>query len=522
VGKTLSDEGEGYLERSARGAVILLIGRLVSTALSAATVILIARLIGSRDYGYVAMAMIPLSIANLLSNPGVSAGLTRYIAHYRATGRDGDIPILLKAGLSVNALLSLLLTLLLYLLSPQLSMLFHAPPIQGLLRLASLYVAVNTLLLTAQAAFTGFERMELYSLTSIVYSILRFALSIILILLGLGAMGAMTGNVAATALAALLGLLLLLPHLRSSPGASMREREAISLLLAYGFPLFISSLLTVGLNQLYNLLLASHVEASVVGNYQAAVNFSALLSLLTTPIITTLFPLFSQLDRGELREAFQTSVKYTALLLTPLTLFLIALSEEVVSIVYGRNYSLASGYLALYLVNFLFIGLGGLSVANLLNGQGETRVVFQIRLINLLLGLPMGFILIPRLGVVGLLITLIAAPRLGLFYGLYWIWRRYGFTLDVGSSAKIYLSSLAAFLLVEFLLGALGLEDWVSLLLGGLLYLILYVLLTASLRTLDEGDFRNLRRMSRALGPLSPLIDPLISLVEALSKRFGL
>ena len=515
MGSPLSGDVEGQLERSAKGAFILLIGRVLSLSLSALAVIIIARLIGSTAYGYVTMAMIPISIANLFSNPGVSAGLTRYIAYYTAEGRSDDIPILLRTGLGLNLLFSVILALIIYLLSPQLSALFHEP-IEDLIRLASLYIIVNTLLITAQAVFTGFERMELYTLTSVIYSLLRCILSITLILMGLGAFGAIAGNVSASLAASIVAILLLIPHLKVSSG-SMNSSMAVSLLLSYGFPLFISNLLTAGFNQLCNFLLASSVEASVMGNYQAAVNFTALLSLLIMPITTVLFPLFSKLDRGLLKEAFQASVKYTAFLLIPSILLLISVSDAAVRIVYGGGYSLASSFLSLYLLIYIFLGLGGLSVSNLLNGQGETHVVLYMRLLNLLLGLPMALILIPRFGVVGLIVTLIVSPRLGLIYGLYWIWRRYGFTVDFKSSAKIYLSAAAAFLGVELLLRFTALTPWMSLLLGAAVYIPLYLILTVLLRVLDEGDLRNLRRMVRALGPLSTLFTPLLSLLEALS-----
>ncbi|RLI08401.1 hypothetical protein DRO24_01300 [Candidatus Bathyarchaeota archaeon] len=519
MGRSLSGDVEGYLERSARGVFILLIGKVLSTAFSALAVILIARLIGSRAYGHVSMAMIPVSIAILFSDPGVSAGLTRHIAYYTAARRRGDVPPLLKAGLSLNLLLSLLLAFLIYSLSSPLSALFHEPAIEALIRLASLYIVVNTLLSTSQAIFTGFERMELYTLISVVYSILRCIFSILLILIGLGALGAIAGNVLAMAVSALLAFLLIIPYLRFPSNSSLDVSAATSLLLSYGSPLFVSNLLTVGLNQLYSFLLASNVEAYVMGNYQAAVNFSALLGLLTVPITTALFPLFSKLDGGMLREAFQVSVKYTAFLLIPATLLLVAVSREVVWIVYGGSYRLASRYLALYLLNFLFIGLGGLSVANLLNGQGETKVVLHMRLLNLLLGLPLAFILIPRFGVVGLIATLIVSPRLGLFYGLYWIWRNYGFTVDFPSSGKIYLSAGIALLVVWPLLLSLHLSPWLSLLLGASLYILLYLLLTVLLRLLDERDLRNLRRMVEALGPLSTFLNPLLSLLETLLER---
>jgi len=142
-----------------------------------------------------------------------------------------------------------------------------------------------------------------------------------------------------------------------------------------------------------------------------------------------------------------------------------------------------------------------------------------MRLLNLLLGLPLAFILIPRFGVIGLIATLIASPRLGLLYGLYWIWRNYGFTVDFSSSGKIYLSAGIALLVVWPLLLSLHLSPWPSLLLGASLYLLIYLLLIVLLRLLDERDLRNLRRMVEALGPLSTLLNPLLSLLETLLER---
>lgn len=399
---------------------------------------------------------------------------------------------------------------------------FHRPEVAALIRVASTTLLSNSLLVSCQSIFIGFDRMEFHSITSMAFSILKSILAPVLVISGYGAMGAIVGNAASTAASGVISLSIVLKALRGPSGdGSSESNGACRMLLEFGYPLFLSSLLTGGISQLYNLLLAMNVEASMIGNYQAALNFSVLINLLTMPIATVLFPLFSRFDEGDmvLQTLFRSSVKFSALLIIPATMLLLLISDQLVGIVYGEGFQWAPYFLRLYTLNFLFAGLGSVSIGSLLNGQGKTKVTFNTNLIYICIGIPMGLFLIPRMGVTGLLLTILLASKPGLFYALWWVRRNLGITLDWGSSAKIYLSSGISYLISLSLLGILKLSIWRGLLVGLLTLPLAYFLMVVLIGALDDWDLRALKTMADALGPLAPALKLLIIFLEIPIRR---
>ena len=77
---------------SARGSLLLMVGQVVSTLVSALTVMVVARLLGPEKYGVVTVVMVPIGLALLVQDLGVNTALTRYLALWRSEDRHGDVP----------------------------------------------------------------------------------------------------------------------------------------------------------------------------------------------------------------------------------------------------------------------------------------------------------------------------------------------------------------------------------------------------------------------------------------------
>jgi len=514
------------VRRSARGSLILLIGQISSTIVSALGAILVARFLGSTSYGHVTLVMIPVSIVGLFRDLGVTSALVRYIARYRAEGRTSEIQPLVRAGLFINLAVGAGLSLATFLLAGPLAVnLLHQPGLGLMIKVASADLIAHSLLMTSWAIFVGYERMEFRSLTVIIYSLLKSSIAPLLVLLGYGTFGAVLGNITSILVTGAIGVLTVAAvFLRNTaPGESgLSHLEASRMLLSYGYPLFLSALLAGGVSQFYNFLIAVYTNAFTVGNYKAATNFFVLISFLTMPIATVLFPLFSKLDAREsstLRLVFQNSVKYTSLITIPVSSVLIVLADQLVQAIYGNSYQLAPLFLRLFVFNSLFVGIGNLTVDHFLNGQGRTRVTFLKNLLNLCIGTPLGLALIPRFGIVGLLVTMIIAPKLGRIYCLIRIRRDFGFTVNWAASAKIYLSAGVAFLATSLLLVLLHHGIWVDLLIGGVVFLLVYVLMVATTGALERNDLQNLRNIMGTLGPFTPLFDAFITMIEKLMSK---
>jgi len=106
-------------------------------------------------------------------------------------------------------------------------------------------------------------------------------------------------------------------------------------MLPYGVPLSLSSIIVGFMGQLYNFVMASSCSNLMIGNYRSAVQFSVLLTYLTVPISTVLFPTFAKLDPQHelqlLKTVYTSSVKYTALLIVPATTAIMTLSKPMAS-----------------------------------------------------------------------------------------------------------------------------------------------------------------------------------------------
>jgi O-antigen/teichoic acid export membrane protein len=256
----------------------------------------------------------------------------------------------------------------------------------------------------------------------------------------------------------------------------------------------------------------------MIGNYSAATNFGVLISFFTLPIATTLFPLFSKLkyNMGDsLKTVYQLSVKYVSIITMPIVAGMIALSDQIIGLVYPSNYHPASSFLVLYSLNFTIIAFGGLGISNLLNSQGRTEVVFRSSLLNLLTGVPLGLLLIPRFGITGLLLSQLLT-KAGFIYLLHWTWKNFGFTFHWESSLKIIFSAGISTALVLCLLRFLNTRIWIEFLVGGILLVLIYVVGIVVLRVVDKEDVRNLNRITTGLGPLTRVFKFLFLILESL------
>jgi putative peptidoglycan lipid II flippase len=292
----------------------------------------------------------------------------------------------------------------------------------------------------------------------------------------------------------------------------------------YGLPLSISTILTGFLIQFYNFMMAIYITDFMIGNYQAAVRFTVLITFFTVPIATVLFPAFSKLNPEKeletLRTIFQSSIKYASLLTIPATAAIMVLSTPLVFTLFGEEYSHAPLFLTLYAISYLYTALGNLSLGNFLNGQGKTIITMRLTLITLATGLPLGFLLIPRFGITGLIISTLVSGLPSLATGLWWIRKHFGVTVDWKSSTKILAASAAAAIITQLILSQLHTLRWISLIVGGTIFSISYLITTPLIRAVNTDDIKNLRQMLSELGPLSHILNLPLNLIEKLTIIF--
>ncbi|MGD0645556.1 MAG: oligosaccharide flippase family protein [Candidatus Bathyarchaeia archaeon] len=512
---------------SALGSVHLFLGVSISTIILAVGTIILGLYILPGDYGLYVVALIPITTLALFQDWGIGSALTRYCAKYRATNEEAEQRKVIIAGLIFGAATGLALTVVSLLLANFFATtIYHKPASAFLITLASFTILSGAINSGTGSIFTGFEQMKLNSYLDVIYAATQGVLAPLLVYLGYGAKGAILGFTSANVVQTVISIIFLyffifrkLPHSKTNKSEVVQTLKS---LLSYSFPLGIGNIVSSLGGPFFSFLMAYYVSTAEIGNYKIATNFLVLLTFLTIPISNVLFPAFSKLDpRNEnslLKTVFTSSVKYTALLVVPATLALMVLAKPLIGTLYGNKWSYAPPLLALSVVYNLLSLLGWRSMGSLLPAVGETKLLMKLAVMNLAMSIPLAFILVPWLGIIGLIIGSPVSTLPSTFIALYLIWKHYGTKADFGASAKILLASALSTVTVYLFLIFFTAPYWVLLVAGSFLFLAVYLISAPFVGAIKQSDINNLRTMFSSLGIISKVSEIPLKLIEKILK----
>jgi stage V sporulation protein B len=501
---------------SATGGFQLLVGVATSTIIIAVGSIILGRLLTTAEYGLYGIVLVPCTLIILFRDWGVNSAMTRYIASLRASNRGEEIQDFIVAGLVFEVASGIALSLLsLFLAGSIASTVFHKPESARYIAIVSATIISGSLLAASQAGFIGFERMELSSFTLICQAIVQVAVGPALVFLGYSVLGAIVGYTLGCVAAGIIGLatfyLVLLRPFRKNQTKNSSITKTLKTMLNYGVPLSIGSILTGMLVQIYIFIAVPLISSATYGNYVVATNFTVLLTFITTPIVTVLFPAFSKLDPQHEHEllgtVFASSIKYASILLVPATMILVALSGPIVGTLYGEKYVYAPFFLTISATYYLLVVLGSLSINGFLSGLGETRIALKQNVITVVTGIPLSILLIPTLGITGLIITSIFDGVPGFIWVLHWTWKHYEARADLRSSAKILAASAIAAFTAYLPTRFLNTADWIKLVIGLIVFLIVYVEGAPMIGAVNLDDINSFRTMFSGMGIITKIIN---------------
>ncbi|MCW4047991.1 MAG: oligosaccharide flippase family protein [Candidatus Bathyarchaeota archaeon] len=512
---------------SATGSFRLFVGKIVSTVTLAISTIILTVFILESDYGLYSIALVPSTTIILFQDWGVGSAIIKYCAQFRAENRTGELRKIIIAGLTFEAATGFALALLLLAIANFLaSVVFGTPESAFLITLTSITVLSTALLTATQSIFVGFERMGLNSLTMICQAATQGVLSTSLVYLGYGATGAVLGFTFSSLATSIIALAMVYFAIYKKTDPAGKEDFSIfrtlKPMLTYGIPLALASILAGLLPQFYWFIMASVVDFATIGNYRVAINFAVLLTFFTIPISTVLFPAFSKLnsktDQQLLKTVFASSVKYTTLFLVPATMALIVLSKPLIGTIYADKWLSAPLFLSLYVVGNLFAVLGSSSIWSLFSGLGDTTLLMKLNVLTLSVGVPLGFVLIPQLGVIGAILAALVSGIPSMVIGLYLAWKRYDTKADFGATAKIFLASTIAAASTYFIVVLLNVATWVSLAVGIVIYLSAFLVVAPLIGAINQKDIDNLRAMFSGLGIVSKILEIPLGLLQKMLR----
>ena len=532
---------------SATGSFHLLIGVAGSTIIMAIGTLILAAILGVNELGLYTMALIPANIINFFRDLGVNMAITQQIASLRAAGREAEIHDVILSGVVFEILIGALLALVSFALAQPLAYVLsatnpaYAPLLTNYIAIMSIAVFAGALLSAAGGIFVGFERMKLNSFTQIFQASIKTAVGPLLVILGFGVFGAIYAAMGAILAGGIVGIVIvyfaLFRPLRKCKVGKCHIKATLKPLLSYGVPLTVANIAVGVLPLIFSFTMAIYAGAEMMGNYSAAVYFSVLLTFVSIPVATALFPIFSKINPEKepelVRTVFAKSVKYTALLLVPATMILISLAAPIVNTLFPKDgimqtllvataepkFPYAPLFLVITSIVNLFILFGNISLSTFQTGIGKTNQVMKQSLLSLAFGLPLSYFLVaysasiggptngPLYAIIGGEIGALVAGMPGMIWGLVWIWQKYGVKADFGASAKIFAASAIASVASFVFISVLSLPWWIMLASGFLVFLFVYLASAPLLGAVNQTDIWNLKSMFSGLGAVGKILD---------------
>lgn len=525
---------------SATGSFYLLIGVAGSSIIMAIGTLVLAGLLPPSDVGLYGVALIPSSLIGYFRDWGVNSALTQRIANLRAIGKDSEIHDVMYAGVIFEIITGVILALVCFAIAEPLAYLLSPHNVANLtvyISIMSISVFAGALINAASGIFVGFENMKLNGFTQILQAAVKTALGPLLIVIGFGVLGAiyaaMASFVAGGVVSILIVYFVLYRPLRKCNTSKCDFKKTLKPLLVFGLPLTVSNIIFGVLTQIFAFTMAIYAGTTMMGNYYVATYFAVLLTFVSTPVSTVLFPVFSKLNVEKepelVKTVFASSVKYTAILLVPATLLLITLSTPLVNTLFPQGgffhslfivnaapkYPYSPLFLALASLVNLLVLVGNTTLGTFQNGLKKTSQVMKQSIVSLVVGLMLAYFLVvylysiggPAYAVIGGILGGLIATVPNAVWGLYWCWKNYKAKADFIISAKIFASSALAAVAAYAFIFLFNLPYVVKLVGGFAIFIVVYLSAAPLIGAINKTDIGNLKAMTSSLGVISKILE---------------
>lgn len=475
----------------AQGATWFGLGIGVGSALEYLTQGLIAVRLGPDDFGIFNLGLRVTGIVMTLAILSMPGAVTYFIPRFKAQGESKQLNRLVSFSVWLTFLASLVVAGLLFVgAGPIANVLLREPRLALILRLFALTLPTSVLATVLVGNLRGLKRSREASLLTSTYErVIRLVFVVALFALGLGVQAPVLAFLPASIIVSVLGFY----HLRKTGiRASFARPAGLSgEILQYTWPLLLSQLLSQTIPSIQPLLLSRFHDARAVGLYSIAWLIAPRLFGMIVGAFGFLYiPVISEVagqgDTQGMRRLYRLVTKWQLIVILPSYLLMVTLPGMFLSL-FGDQYGEATWALVVMATSMLASVSFGPVGATLL-ATGHTVIYLLLNLAGTLLGVMMGLLLIPSLGLLGAALAHLLTTA-G-WNGLTWlvVYRKYGihpFDRRYLIIALISLASLAV--LYPILFVTTNLTPWV-LVIAAPLYTVLVAFALVKLRLLDQDS----------------------------------
>ncbi len=386
--------------------------------------------LGAEAYGVVILIGIFLGYLGLLDF-GLSGALTRYLTECTAMGDQERFRRIFWSSLIVYTLISVVGGGLFILITPMLVSSFlkippnlHGPAVIAFFIGAGSFM-INLLLQLFQAILWAYHRVDLAALIALIMGAVQPIMAVIAIFLGYGLVGVSAATFF-TSLSTFILVVWLVTRLHRSWGEPVWDPKSLKTLFRYGSWLTIIHIVNQGISSIDKILMARYLSSSMVGYYNLSVTIPLKLWIIHGAFASSAFPLLVSLhaQKASPVEVFRLMRRFARgiqLLLAPLVLFLIFFGALLLH-VWINEMAAYHGRWGMGLASLSMLPVGMSAILHIVvRAWGRSDLSAKAYLGAALVYVPMLYLLLKRLGILGAGLCLLLYAAMELFLLLIFI-----------------------------------------------------------------------------------------------------
>jgi stage V sporulation protein B len=362
--------------------------------------IFLGRLLGADDLGLYRMVFSIYNIAVLFVGIGIPAAMIKFIAENK---EDHDS---VKSTYS-TCLISLLvigvaIVPVFYAFSGIFAETFSMPELEGLIKITAFVFPFWMLFDTTLGLLNGLRMMKDYAFGQITQATLMVLSTILFLYLGFG----VTGAVYAILFSYIVTSLLLVYRARAFIKTGIADFfQRMKGITSFGSQIMIANAVNTINYQADVVFVGYFLLASDVGYYAVAASLSRLLWVLPQSIQRITYPSLSEYWASNnhvlFNEVVNKSIQYTACILTPMVLFVMFYSQDIIELTMGEGFEASVVPLLILLVGGSINAIIQRPIGSILYAIGlptlNLKIFSSIAIFNIILNI----MLIPLFGIIG-------------------------------------------------------------------------------------------------------------------------
>jgi O-antigen/teichoic acid export membrane protein len=381
-----------------------------SVILLAVSVPIVVHGLGDSAYGIFVLTSLLLGYVGLL-DLGLTPAVVRSLAIHYASGSNQDLSRIVGTALTLLLGVGIIGGLIIGLLAgPAVTSMLHVPAsLQPdaifVLRLTALGFAINMVLTVFGAIPQGLQRLELFTVRSIIFITATTVAQILAVKLGGGLRWVAGVTIAINVVSLLVFVVVarrLLPEVRFWPGFN---RWALRELGSFGAMRFINQVSGQLIFQVDRLIVAAFLPIRAVTFYAVPLNITQKFSAVQFIFSGAFFPAASELhglkDTDRLRRLYLASMKLQLVLVLPLAILVAGFARPLLGSWVGQSFAVNSTAVLIILAVAYgvanVIGVPGL--ASDATGHAHWTAAFAV--VSAVINVTLTLILVPRLGPIG-------------------------------------------------------------------------------------------------------------------------